>query len=378
MQRKNWIAIHRWLGLCSGLVVIILGITGCLFAFEKEIYESLYHDHLVLESIPDNAQTKPLAELIFNVEKKWGAKYKVDRVIADQNPYKSWKFQAYEIDKKAWNYFDEYKLYQTVYVNPFTAEILKDENTKMQFFTLVKMLHWSLWLSTSIGQPIVGTATLIFVLLLFTGIILWWPNSKNKKAWSKRFKMKVNGTRKRFNYDLHNVLGFYVFSVALIIGITGLVMAFKWMMYSVYFVSNGASVERSEIVIPILDSTILSKNLTSTEKIFLSCQNQFKDATQISISIPQNEQDSVCNVFVNLNEGTYYKNHRLKYNLHKLEGISASFHDQKNGAERLLEMNYDIHIGAIGGIGGKILAFLVSFVCTSLPITGFIIWWNKK
>lgn len=29
--------IHLWLGLGSGLVVILLGITGCILAFETEI-----------------------------------------------------------------------------------------------------------------------------------------------------------------------------------------------------------------------------------------------------------------------------------------------------------------------------------------------------
>jgi uncharacterized iron-regulated membrane protein len=46
--------------------------------------------------------------------------------------------------------------------------------------------------------------------------------------------------------------------------------------------------------------------------------------------------------------------------------------------ERLVEMNYDIHVGAIGGLTGKIIAFIASLVCASLPVTGFIIWWGKR
>jgi uncharacterized iron-regulated membrane protein len=52
--------------------------------------------------------------------------------------------------------------------------------------------------------------------------------------------------------------------------------------------------------------------------------------------------------------------------------------DQKNPGERLIGMNYDIHVGAIGGLAGKIIAFLAALVSASLPITGFYIWWNKK
>lgn len=41
-------------------------------------------------------------------------------------------------------------------------------------------------------------------------------------------------------------------------------------------------------------------------------------------------------------------------------------------------MNYDIHVGAIGGIEGKIIAFLSSLIVGSLPITGTMIWWGRR
>ena len=41
-------------------------------------------------------------------------------------------------------------------------------------------------------------------------------------------------------------------------------------------------------------------------------------------------------------------------------------------------MNYDIHVGAIGGLTGKIIAFIVSLICASLPVTGFLVWWMKR
>lgn len=45
---------------------------------------------------------------------------------------------------------------------------------------------------------------------------------------------------------------------------------------------------------------------------------------------------------------------------------------------KLTNMNYDIHVGQIAGLPGKIIAFLASLICASLPITGFIIWLGKR
>jgi len=42
------------------------------------------------------------------------------------------------------------------------------------------------------------------------------------------------------------------------------------------------------------------------------------------------------------------------------------------------EMNYDIHVGQILGLTGKIIAFFVSLICASLPVTGFIVWLGKR
>jgi uncharacterized iron-regulated membrane protein len=47
-------------------------------------------------------------------------------------------------------------------------------------------------------------------------------------------------------------------------------------------------------------------------------------------------------------------------------------------SDKLFRMNYDIHVGAIWGIAGKILAFSVSLISASLPITGFLIWWGRR
>jgi len=46
----------------------------------------------------------------------------------------------------------------------------------------------------------------------------------------------------------------------------------------------------------------------------------------------------------------------------------------------MINANYDIHVGSIFGLPTKIIAFIVSLLCASLPVTGFMIWYgrNKK
>ncbi|WP_405295425.1 PepSY domain-containing protein [Algibacter sp. Ld11] len=45
--------------------------------------------------------------------------------------------------------------------------------------------------------------------------------------------------------------------------------------------------------------------------------------------------------------------------------------------DKKLRINYDIHIGAIGRIVGKIIAFIISLLTASLPVTGVLLWYGR-
>jgi uncharacterized iron-regulated membrane protein len=125
-------------------------------------------------------------------------------------------FFWYEHNTKGWNYFDEFPIYKQAYVNPYTGKVLRVYDEKNGFFNIVKMIHWSFLLKQDWGTYVVGIPVIIFVIMLITGIVLWWP--KNKAARKQRFAFKWKNIKswKRKNYDLHNVLGFYASIFALI------------------------------------------------------------------------------------------------------------------------------------------------------------------
>jgi len=57
-------------------------------------------------------------------------------------------------------------------------------------------------------------------------------------------------------------------------------------------------------------------------------------------------------------------------------GVSKD--EQISFGQQIYRANFDIHVGTIGGLPTKILASLASLVGASLPVTGFIIWYNRK
>ena len=66
---------------------------------------------------------------------------------------------------------------------------------------------------------------------------LEWP--RNKAARKQRFTLKRGAHWRRKNYDLHNVLGFYMTAIALILAFTGLVWGFQWFAKGVHTLAGG-------------------------------------------------------------------------------------------------------------------------------------------
>lgn len=364
--------IHLWLGLSSGLIVFIIALTGCIYVFSNE-FTNAYRKNDIYITPQEKAIS--LSKLWKSTQQQLGDSYQISWVNVYNNPTKSYIFYAYKSNENGITYFDSVAYYKSVYVNPYTGKILNIYNEKYDFFNIVKMMHWSLLLSTKIGQPIVGYSTLIFILLLISGIILWWP--KNKKNLKQRltFKWKQTTNWKRKNFDLHNITGFYISSVILIIALTGLIWAFTWFQALVYIAGSGTTTPPD---LSVAQSIIIENpTLNTIDTALKTTQEKYHSSNGYRLSKPSSSTD-IINVYIQQFDGLYYVNHNLQFDQYTGKLLKERTHNDKNFGEKLIHANYDIHVGAILGIPGKIIAFFASLMCATLPLTGFLIWLGKK
>ncbi|MCC6286383.1 MAG: PepSY domain-containing protein [Chitinophagaceae bacterium] len=357
--------LHLWLGLGSGAIVLFLGITGCILAFEQEI-RSITQPYIYTAE-----QSKPYlppSQLSAAAEKYFDGK----KATAVEYPAKN--------KSAVVSYWDAEENYKMVYVNPYTAGVLKAKNMRNDFFRIVVNGHFYLWLPPQIGQPVVASATLIFVVMMITGLILWWP--KNKAARKQRFSIKFNARWRRVNYDLHNVLGFYMTWVCIFIALTGLVWGFEWFAKSVYFVTSaGKTLPAHEH--PVSDTAaIASAKANAGDYVYALMAGKAKGGESFGIYYPATHTDAIEG-FVNHRPGTYYNADYYHYDQYTLQelpatGVYAGSFKDAGLADKIARMNYDIHVGAVLGLTGKVLAFLGSLMCASLPVTGFLVWRGRR
>jgi uncharacterized iron-regulated membrane protein len=370
-MKKTIRKIHLLLGLTSGIIVFIIAITGCLYAFQEEI-QNITEDYRFVQKqdapflLPSKLETIARKKL----------PNKTLHAIQYKGKEKSAEAIFFHFDEKK----EENNYYKIVHINPYSGEVLKVNDMYSGFFQWVLDGHFYLWLPPDIGQIVISSATLIFVLLIISGFILWFP--KNKKAAKQRFwfRWKDGLKWKRKNYDLHNITGFYVMLIALIFAITGLVWGFPWFAQGYYSVIGG----KKSLVYLEPNSNQIKQNpkvKNPIDKTYILMANEYPHAISIEVHPPETKLSPIA-ANANLEAGTYWKTEYRYFDQYSLKEIEVNHIygklNSSTNSDKLMRMNYDIHTGGIFGFAGKIFAFLISLLIASLPITGFFIWYGKR
>ncbi|RPD47983.1 PepSY domain-containing protein [Hymenobacter sediminis] len=356
--------LHLWLGLASGLVVFIVSITGAIFVFQDEIRD-LTEPWRKVEAraqapvLPSRLQAAALAAHP-GVDSK-------DTWVTYFGP-----------ERSATVFFTTKAGAPTqVYLNPYTAEVLHEHDLRTHFFAVVQEIHMTLLLPEPVAKWVVGGAVMIFVVMLITGLVLWWPKRKQERK--QRFTIKWGARWRRVNYDLHNVLGFYAASVGLLLALTGLFMIFPSVLTPIAYVANGGKTYPQDLITAKVDTLqpVAAAALPVRDVIYQTARRRSPQAEMILLG-PTGTDKAPAYCWTYRKALHYY--YRDDYAFHPVSGqeMQASLHDTKSAGTKLTDMNYDIHTGQILGFGGKLVAFLASLISASLPVTGTIIWWGRR
>lgn len=373
--RKIAYQLHLWLGLTSGLIVVIMAATGCILSFEEELKHIVHPNRYFVENIGQKRLS--LSELTKKAEKALPEGLKVKRVIIPSDPAQTYIFRTLKMDNQAWTYWGTYIYYYRIYVDPYTGKVQEVEDAKKDFFEIVLDLHRRLLLGEKIGKTITGYSTLVLAIILFSGLVIWYPRKMSKSMLKGMFFIKISANWKRINYDLHNVLGFYSVIPLLIISYSALIWSFEDADQWIKNALNGNSPTEKKV-----KSIIPSEEFSNREHILNLVGNTMekglKDKRSALINFPRSEEGTY---YAELTyDGRQYRNEQFNFDQYSGDMVKSQSYKNKNigYGTALRERNYDLHTGSILGVTGRILYFLTAVIATSLPITGFIIYLNRK
>ena len=359
--------LHLWLGIASALVLFVVCLTGTIYTFKSEIETFIEPEKYYLKD--DKVEVYDLDELKDFVALETGLK--VERITVSNNSFQPVQFSVAAKEKG--------KRGETIFVDPYKKEILgTGKGPASEFFMTVFKLHRWLLLDTSIGRPIVGWATVIFVFLAVSGFILWLPKKiKGWKSLKQGFKIKFNAKWKRINHDLHNTLGFYSLFLILIMSFSGLCWSFDWYRSGLSVVLGTQVFDRSGVKIESVEGTD-EKTLSVKEALGIADKLLGYEARTVMIALPK-EPSGVIEVHKNasarFNETVFDKVYIDQYSG---DILKIDHFGEKTVGEKIASQIKPLHMGTIYGGFSKVLYFIVCLVATSLPITGIFIWINKS
>ncbi len=290
--------IHLYLGLAAGLVIATICFTGATLVFEKEMQMFIYPERYTVQvgknpvSIEQTIQTLqqkvPGASVVsVKIYDDPTRSYELNYSLPEKDEPKKRKVEDKKGgDKKLSNGADSKKAPEgrastvLAFLNPYTGELISQYNHRSSFFFTMFSLHRWLLIGDT-GKLITGISTSVFLFILITGIILWWP--KNKNILKQRLKLKWSGGWKRFNHDFHIVLGFYMAIFLFTFAFTGLAWSFKWFNDGIYWIT-GTENKRPE---PPGSTVSLEGIPVSYDEIYEAARLKMPKALHYTVNAPR-------------------------------------------------------------------------------------------
>ncbi|WP_288427816.1 PepSY-associated TM helix domain-containing protein [uncultured Spirosoma sp.] len=361
-MKKVAIQLHLWLGLISGLVVFIVALTGSLLVFREEL-EPLTDPRFFMVSPPAAGHQQSLDALVETISTTFPDK-KISRVIRESAADRAVVVELKQ-SKKA-------KDILAVALNPYTGEIVATRQEQDAFFPTVLRLHRYLCLGET-GKVITGISCSLFLIIMLTGLVLWWPNRKKR---SQRFRIKWNASAKRLTWDVHAVVGFYVLPFIFLVAATGLIWSYKWVNNLLFLAFDGKPQVKREA--PVNLSATGTVTMGRLERVYVQTNQRLPHPGRFTLIFP--ETDSLSLTVSKVDETAAVSNvvDMLYFDYRTGQSTGQQLYSETTRGFKVRRLIFPIHTGSLLGWPTKLIALLVALLTTTLPLTGFCIWWGKR
>ena len=377
-MRKIFRNIHLWLSVPFGILITVCCFSGAALVFEKEVMELCHRELYFVKKV--EAAPLPMEQLMTKVAATLPDSVSVTGVNISSDPERAYQVTLSKPRRAS------------MYVDQYTGEIT-GKYERAPFFNFMFRMHR--WLLDSMkqdggifwGKMIVGTSTLMFVFVLISGVVVWWP--RTRKALKNSLKIVANKGWRRFWYDLHVAGGMYALVFLLAMALTGLTWSFQWYRTG-FYKTFGVEVQ------PSMGHGNAAANATAKggkrdgkpegregrgahryspytnwQQVYEQLAEANPDYKQISVS------DGSASVAVP-RFGNQRGTDRYKFNPRNGEITETTLYKDLDNSGKIRGWIYSVHVGSWGGMLTRILTFVAALIGASLPLTGYYLWIRKK
>lgn len=356
------LASHSWLGLIASWVLFLVFLTGAMTMFKREVD--------LWEKAPAYLGSQNRA--VVGLDRVLAAT-QVPREVADPHieVLLPGRMSAYY---QVFLYDDAGDFYRATAFHPVTGAQLPDpEATGLgEFF---EEFHKELYLPG--GHYLVGVASLLMFLGLLTGLVLHWP----KLSLSALFSPRWGKPRLRW-LDLHNSLGVLALPFHLLMAFTGTVFSLTLVLnlLMVFGRLHGDDQPLRELLfappLPLEIAHAPTPSLSVDGLIRAASQRLDMEPVRVSL-LHYGDRNAWLTVHGH-GHGSLAQVGQASYRLDNGELLRTLPPRDINALAHGNEVLHRLHYGDFGGIGLRLLYFLLAIATCVLIVTGNLLWLEKR
>ncbi len=360
-MRRVWLKFHLYLALLFGFLFALMGLTGSILSFHKEIDSWLHPERFVRRSPGRNAS---LAEIITQVQDRLPRNQAGWTLLFPERPDGVYIAQISLPGSGGWS--DVYE----IHVDPDSAGILGERLWGEDPVSFIYHLHFSLLLHEN-GQTLVGFLGVLLLMSLFSGIYLWWPRPGR---WHKALVLKRSAGFRRFNYDLHKLLGAVSGIVLISSAGTGVYLVFPEILEPV--IDGVAPVHR-----PDPTSTALGSGdpiRVDADRAAAIARAAYPEHCIVALAVPQPGSQAFW-LSLSPEEPDPSPGNLSEIWIDPRQGRILQTWDRRNfgAGNHLTAWMLPLHNGKAFGLTGRILVLCAGLIPSILLITGLTHWLGK-
>jgi uncharacterized iron-regulated membrane protein len=204
--RRVLFQVHLWVGVCTGLYIFVVCVTGAALVFRIDMQRAL-HPHLFTARTAGPVAHP--ADVMESVARAFPAAT-VSGVDAPTTLRPT--YLAYALAGER---------FLTILLDPVTAELLGELPEDSAVRTL-QDLHFDL-LAGRAGRVINGLGALFLLTMCLTGLVIWWPGRSN---WARGLIVDFSRSWRRITWELHSAVGIWTITFIAMWSVTGVYFVF--------------------------------------------------------------------------------------------------------------------------------------------------------
>ena len=220
--RRILFQVHLWLGIAIGLYIFVISVSGSAVVLRPQISRWLVQSEVISEA-GDPLTGAALEVKVAQVYESYDVILISPSTRPDRAVYVGLEKDGAELS----HYFDQYA----------GADLGSTFPWQVRTVEWLTRLHDDLLLDRVIGRRLNAIGGVLFLVMVFSGILIWW---QGRRRWTDGVKIKSSSSHS-FLYQLHSFLGFW-----------SLFLLFAWGLTAIYF----AFPQPFDVIIDAMDSNL--------------------------------------------------------------------------------------------------------------------------